>query len=89
MIIDYNSFKGPLISGVPSLLDLGLRAAPRWLKSQRQRMHGMLSSHRVAFERLARGVLWFFGTDLIAAAGVRYTQESINMLSEVKSCSYI
>lgn len=32
--------------------------------------------HRVAFERLAGAVLWFFGTDLIPAAGVRYTQES-------------
>ncbi len=31
--------------------------------------------HSNAFERLASCLLWFFGSDLIAAAGVRYTQE--------------
>ncbi|CAE7474369.1 unnamed protein product, partial [Symbiodinium sp. CCMP2592] len=29
------------------------------------------------FERLGRCLLWFFGSDLIAPAGVRYTQDML------------
>eukprot|EP00435_Cladocopium_sp_Y103_P040544 s2779_g11.t1 len=58
------------VPGVPSLLDLGLRLAPRLLQKHRQMMHGLLCRrHSSAFERLASCLLWFFGSDLIAAAG--------------------
>lgn len=65
------------VPGVPSLLDLGLRLAPRLLQKHRQMMHGLLCRHSSAFERLASCLLWFFGSDLIAAAGVRYTQDML------------
>ncbi|CAK9102478.1 unnamed protein product [Durusdinium trenchii] len=65
------------VPGVPSLLDFGLQMAPRLLKSHRQMMHGALVRHRSAFERLGSCLLWFFGSDLIAAAGVRYTQDML------------
>lgn len=65
------------VPGVPSLLDLGLRLAPRLLQKHRQTMHGVLCRHSNAFERLASCLLWFFGSDLIAAAGVRYTQDML------------
>ena len=38
------------------------------------RTNASLTRHRSAFERLGSCLLWFFGSDLIAAAGVRYTQ---------------
>lgn len=65
------------IPGVPSLLDLGLRVAPGLLQRHRQMMHGLLRRHSHAFQRLARCLLFFFGSDLIAAAGVRYTQDML------------
>lgn len=63
------------VPGVPSFLDLTLRHVPSFLP--RSFLHGSLCRNTTSFERLGRCLLWFFGSDLIVPAGVRYTQDML------------
>ncbi|CAJ1407957.1 unnamed protein product [Effrenium voratum] len=61
--------------GVPSLLRLGLRVAPAAMRRPRPLMEAALRRYRGFFEALGSCVLWFFGSDLIPAVGVRYVAD--------------
>jgi len=79
------------VPGVPSFLEAVLRHVPSLLlrRGRREFLHGSLCRNTSAFEKLGRCMFWFFGSDLIAPAGVRYTQDMLQSDQHFRNyCGY-
>jgi len=67
------------VPGMPGMLSLTLRMAPRVLlqNGRRGMIYERMVRHTAALECGGRCALWFFGSDLIPSTAVRYVQDMI------------
>jgi len=78
------------IPGVPTLLTMVLRYAPRLLCSGRcTALHGAMVRRTLTLERFGRWTLWWLGSDLIPSTAVRYGQDMIHTADHFEHyCGY-